>query len=106
MAGTEEDVFVAAIDQGTTSTRFIIYDRNATQIASYQVEFTQFYPAAGYDFHLVLLFLPLISFFLSLLESLSFLTVIYLVNLRLWHPTDTSPRGLSLIVKIYISLDY
>lgn len=49
MGGNEEDVLVAAIDQGTTSTRFIIYDRNANPIASHQVEFTQFYPEAGYD---------------------------------------------------------
>ncbi|KAF3339012.1 glycerol kinase-like protein [Carex littledalei] len=51
MAGNEEDVFVAAIDQGTTSTRFIIYDRKARPIASHQVEFTQFYPEAGWVEH-------------------------------------------------------
>lgn len=39
---------VGAIDQGTTSTRFIIYDANARAVASHQVEFTQFYPEAGY----------------------------------------------------------
>lgn len=49
MAGNEEEVLVAAIDQGTTSTRFIIYDSKARPIASHQVEFTQFYPEAGYD---------------------------------------------------------
>ncbi|KAJ3704701.1 hypothetical protein LUZ61_008406 [Rhynchospora tenuis] len=51
MAGKEEEVFVGAIDQGTTSTRFIIYDRNAKPIASHQVEFTQFYPEAGWVEH-------------------------------------------------------
>lgn len=42
-----EDVFVGSIDQGTTSTRFIIYDRCSRPIGSHQVEFTQFYPEAG-----------------------------------------------------------
>nr|AAR88660.1 glycerol kinase [Pandanus amaryllifolius] len=50
MAGRKE-VFVAAIDQGTTSTRFIIYDQDAKAVASHQVEFTQFYPEAGWVEH-------------------------------------------------------
>ncbi|KAJ0094493.1 hypothetical protein Patl1_15265 [Pistacia atlantica] len=41
-------IFIGAIDQGTTSTRFIIYDQKARPIGSHQVEFTQFYPEAGY----------------------------------------------------------
>lgn len=45
----KEDVFVGSIDQGTTSTRFIIYDRSAQPVGSHQVEFTQFYPEAGYE---------------------------------------------------------
>nr|CAD1827774.1 unnamed protein product [Ananas comosus var. bracteatus] len=45
------EVFVGSLDQGTTSTRFIIYDRNAKPIASHQVEFTQFYPEAGWVEH-------------------------------------------------------
>lgn len=44
----EEEVYVGSIDQGTSSTRFVIYDREAKPIASHQVEFTQFYPEAGY----------------------------------------------------------
>ncbi|CAI9088056.1 OLC1v1022288C1 [Oldenlandia corymbosa var. corymbosa] len=46
-----EEVFVGSIDQGTTSTRFIIYDRSAKAIGSHQVEFTQFYPQAGWVEH-------------------------------------------------------
>lgn len=45
----EEEAYVGSIDQGTTSTRFIIYDRHARPIGSHQVEFTQFYPEAGYS---------------------------------------------------------
>ncbi|KAL5575772.1 hypothetical protein UlMin_017471 [Ulmus minor] len=46
-----EEIFVGAIDQGTTSTRFIIYDRLARAVGSHQVEFTQFYPEAGWVEH-------------------------------------------------------
>lgn len=44
---TADEVFIGSLDQGTTSTRFIIYDRSARQVGSHQVEFTQFYPEAG-----------------------------------------------------------
>ncbi|XP_030470907.1 glycerol kinase-like [Syzygium oleosum] len=44
-------VYVGSIDQGTTSTRFIIYDRTARAIGSHQVEFTQFCPQAGWVEH-------------------------------------------------------
>jgi glycerol kinase len=44
---SKEDVFIGAIDQGTSSSRFIIYDKSAKSIGSHQVEFTQFYPQAG-----------------------------------------------------------
>ncbi|KAH7278937.1 hypothetical protein KP509_38G065200 [Ceratopteris richardii] len=47
----EQTGFVGALDQGTTSTRFIIYDSSATAIASHQVEFTQIYPQAGWVEH-------------------------------------------------------
>ncbi|XP_021906540.1 glycerol kinase [Carica papaya] len=47
----EEEAYVGSIDQGTTSTRFIIYDRHARPIGSHQVEFTQFYPEAGWVEH-------------------------------------------------------
>ncbi|CAN6999981.1 unnamed protein product [Brassica oleracea var. botrytis] len=49
MAG--ENGFIGSIDQGTTSTRFIIYDHDARAVASHQVEFTQFYPEAGWVEH-------------------------------------------------------
>ncbi|KAJ6794835.1 glycerol kinase [Iris pallida] len=45
------DFFIGSIDQGTTSTRFIIYDQDAKPVASHQVEFTQFYPEAGWVEH-------------------------------------------------------
>ncbi|KAJ1429148.1 Glycerol kinase [Sesbania bispinosa] len=48
---SKEEVFVAAIDQGTSSTRFIIYDKSARTIGSHQIEFTQFYPQAGWVEH-------------------------------------------------------
>lgn len=40
--------YIGSLDQGTTSTRFIIYDSTTKPIASHQVEFTQFCPKAGY----------------------------------------------------------
>ncbi|CAJ2656314.1 unnamed protein product [Trifolium pratense] len=46
-----EDVFIGAIDQGTSSTRFIIYHKSAKPVGSHQVEFTQFYPQAGWVEH-------------------------------------------------------
>lgn len=46
-----DEIFIGSIDQGTTSTRFIIYNKDAKIIASHQVEFTQFYPEAGWVEH-------------------------------------------------------
>jgi glycerol kinase len=46
-----KQVFIGSLDQGTTSTRFIIYDSQARSIGSHQVEFTQFYPEAGWVEH-------------------------------------------------------
>ncbi|XP_058111533.1 glycerol kinase [Magnolia sinica] len=43
--------FIGSIDQGTTSTRFIIYDRSSRVVGSHQVEFTQYYPEAGWVEH-------------------------------------------------------
>jgi glycerol kinase len=48
---SKEEVLIGSIDQGTTSTRFIIYDKQARPIGSHQVEFTQFYPQAGWVEH-------------------------------------------------------
>ncbi|KAJ5718677.1 Glycerol kinase [Penicillium malachiteum] len=43
--------FVGSIDQGTTSTRFLIFDRDGEPVASHQVEFTQIYPNPGWHEH-------------------------------------------------------
>lgn len=48
---SNSDVFIGSLDQGTTSTRFIIYDHTAKVVGSHQVEFTQFYPEAGWVEH-------------------------------------------------------
>jgi glycerol kinase len=43
--------YVLAIDQGTTSTRAILFDEEATLCASAQVQITQHYPAPGHVEH-------------------------------------------------------
>ncbi|KAI9821335.1 MAG: Glycerol kinase [Phylliscum demangeonii] len=40
--------FIGAIDQGTTSSRFFIFDSTGTPVASHQVEFKQRYPHPGW----------------------------------------------------------
>ncbi|KAF9889255.1 Glycerol kinase [Aspergillus nanangensis] len=44
-------MFVGSIDQGTTSTRFLIFNREGEPVASHQVEFTQIYPNPGWHEH-------------------------------------------------------
>jgi glycerol kinase len=39
--------FIGSIDQGTTSTRFIIFDGLGEPVAQHQMEFTQMYPQSG-----------------------------------------------------------
>ena len=39
--------FIGSIDQGTTSTRFLIFDSTGSPIASHQMEFKQMYPHSG-----------------------------------------------------------
>ena len=39
--------FIGSIDQGTTSTRFLIFDGMGSPIASHQMEFKQMYPHSG-----------------------------------------------------------
>lgn len=39
--------FIGSIDQGTTSTRFLIFDGTGIPIASHQMEFKQMYPHSG-----------------------------------------------------------
>jgi hypothetical protein len=46
MASTEE-VFVGSIDQGTTSSRFLIFDKAGEPVALHQEEFSQIYPRPG-----------------------------------------------------------
>lgn len=39
--------FIGAIDQGTTSSRFLIFNRTGEPIAQHQEEFKQIYPNSG-----------------------------------------------------------
>lgn len=39
--------FVASIDHGTTSTRFIVFDKDGAIVAQHQIEFEQIHPKAG-----------------------------------------------------------
>lgn len=43
--------FILALDQGTTSSRAIVFDRNGIPLASSQKEFSQFYPKPGWVEH-------------------------------------------------------
>lgn len=43
--------FVGSIDQGTTSSRFLIFDSNGTLVTFHQVEFAQHYPHPGWFEH-------------------------------------------------------
>jgi len=43
--------YIGAIDQGTTSTRFLIFDKAGVPVASHQMEFTQIYPKPGWMEH-------------------------------------------------------
>ena len=39
--------YVAAIDQGTTSTRFMIFDHSGNEVGKHQLEHEQILPQAG-----------------------------------------------------------
>src|SRR5690606_10342824 len=43
--------FVGAVDQGTTSTRFMIFDHGGNEVARYQLEHEQIMPRAGWVEH-------------------------------------------------------
>src|SRR5690349_1535379 len=43
--------YIGAIDQGTTSTRFIIFDRKGSMVACAQEEHEQIYPQPGWVEH-------------------------------------------------------
>jgi glycerol kinase len=52
MPDKEEGVkYVGALDQGTTSTRFILFDDTGTPRASHQIEHKQYYPQPGWVEH-------------------------------------------------------
>ena len=43
--------YLGAVDQGTTSTRFIIFDQEGAIVASHQLEHTQIFPQPGWVEH-------------------------------------------------------
>ncbi|HNZ94883.1 MAG TPA: FGGY family carbohydrate kinase, partial [Sphaerochaeta sp.] len=43
--------YLGAVDQGTTSTRFIIFDQGGAIVASHQLEHTQIFPQPGWVEH-------------------------------------------------------
>ncbi|KAL2827177.1 hypothetical protein BDW59DRAFT_179193 [Aspergillus cavernicola] len=45
------EIFVGSIDQGTTSTRFLVFNREGEPVASHQAEFKQIYPHPGWHEH-------------------------------------------------------
>lgn len=45
------ETFIGSIDQGTTSTRFLIFNKDGEPVASHQVEFEQIYPNPGWHEH-------------------------------------------------------
>ena len=44
----DSEVYVGSIDQGTTSTRFLIFNKSGEPVAVHQEEFEQIYPNPGY----------------------------------------------------------
>ncbi|KEF52126.1 glycerol kinase [Exophiala aquamarina CBS 119918] len=49
--GSTQEVFVGSIDQGTTSSRFLIFNKQGEPVASHQLEFKQIYPQPGWHEH-------------------------------------------------------
>lgn len=43
--------YVGAVDQGTTSTRFIVFDLDGQPVVSHQLEHKQYYPKSGWVEH-------------------------------------------------------
>ena len=43
--------YILSLDQGTTSSRAILYDREGNVVKAVQKEFTQIYPKAGWVEH-------------------------------------------------------
>ncbi|CAO3692849.1 unnamed protein product [Umbelopsis ramanniana] len=46
-----DKVYIGSIDQGTTSTRFLIFDNDGKLVTSHQLEFDQLYPRPGWIEH-------------------------------------------------------
>jgi glycerol kinase len=44
----QDEWFIGSIDQGTTSSRFLVFNREADPVASHQIEFENHYPESGY----------------------------------------------------------
>jgi glycerol kinase len=51
MSGRHSQGYVASLDQGTTSTRFVVFNRSGEIIAKAQKEHAQFYPRPGWVEH-------------------------------------------------------
>lgn len=51
MTDTQDKNYIIALDQGTTSSRAIIFDRDANVVGTSQREFAQHYPQAGWVEH-------------------------------------------------------
>ena len=50
-----QEKYIMAIDQGTTSSRAIIFNKKGEKVSSSQKEFTQIFPHAGWVEHLSLI---------------------------------------------------
>ena len=48
---TERRSYVASIDQGTSSSRCIVFDQNGNIVSEFQMEHEQFYPQPGFVEH-------------------------------------------------------
>ncbi|KAI0011524.1 glycerol kinase [Xylariaceae sp. FL0662B] len=47
----ESEWFIGSIDQGTTSSRFLIFNSETDPVASHQIEFENYYPESGWHEH-------------------------------------------------------
>ena len=47
MSPATHATFIGAIDQGTTSSRFLIFNQSGEVVALHQLEFKQIYPHPG-----------------------------------------------------------
>ena len=41
--------YIIALDQGTTSSRAVVFDERANVVASHSIEFEQLYPQPGWE---------------------------------------------------------